>query len=561
MVNVRLRPYQQEMVDKARTDWANGSRGVLLTLSTGGGKSVIVSHIVREEPGASCVIAHRQELVGQLSLHLGKQGVKHRILAPRDVVSSIVQEHRANFEGRSFYDPAATTAVAGVDTLLARADQLGAWCKQIRLAVIDEGHHVLQKNKWGKALAMFPSAKFLGVTATPERTDGEGLGSGADGLFDTMHVGPTMRELIAGGSLAEYDIVCPKSLLDEGNLTVGSTGDYTAPSMRAEIRRAQITGDVVDNYLKFARGKRGVTFLTDVEACQDVARRFIAAGVPAMAISAKTPEGVRSDAIRRFRAGELLQLVNVDILGEGVDVPAVEVISMARPTASLIVYMQQFGRCLRPDGNKRGLIIDHVGNVVRHGLPDIPRNWSPAGRGGRGSKRKTIDPEFELKTCTECLKPYQRLHAFCPHCGHRPQTREATAPEQVDGDLELLRPDVLDAMRKRATLQPPGVVQQRAAFAAGPVAGASAFKKQVDKIGAQKDLAEAIAHFAGKEKFEGKTNNAEVDRKFFLTFGTDVLTALGGSAKEMRELQGRLEDEIGSRSSGDDPARSRVAVA
>lgn len=561
MVNVVLRPYQKALVEGVRFDWQQGAKGAVVVLPTGGGKSVIVSDIVKNEAGAVCVIAHRQELVSQMSVHLARQGVKHRIIAPQPVISSTLTIHRAEFDGRSFYDPAAPVAVAGVDTLCARGNRLGSWLNQVGLVVVDEAHHVLRENKWGKAMMLFPNARYLGVTATPERTDGKGLGRPADGLFDSMQIGPTMRDLINGGSLAEYDIVCPSSLFDTGNLKVGSTGDYTAASMKAETARSQITGDVVQNYLKFAKGKRGVTFLSDVESCVETARRFEAAGVPAMAISANTPDNVRADAIRRFKAGEILQLVNVDILGEGVDVPAVEVISMARPTQSLIVYMQQFGRCLRPKENgARGLVIDHVGNVVRHGLPDIPRSWTLHARAKRGSGQ-TLSPEFELRSCLECFKPYQRLYSTCPHCGHRPEKREATAPEQVDGDLELLKPEVLEAMRKRATLKSPAHVQQQATFAAGPVAGAAALNRQKERLEAQKALATTISKFAGHERHINNLDDASISRKFFLTFGLDVVSALGGKASEMRELREKIETDIGSRGSSGDSAGGRALVA
>ena len=395
-----LRPYQQKAKEDIYASWQT-RQNIVAVLPTGAGKTVLLSNIVNEFNASTCVIAHRQELVSQISLALATQGVRHKLIAPKNVIKNIINLHLFVI-GRDYYDPNSKVATAGVDTLIRRVDQLKAWAVTVRLWVIDEAHHLLRENKWGKAVEMFPNAKGLGVTATPLRADGKGLGADNDGVFEDMVVGPNMRELIDMGFLTDYRIFAPPSDMDLSEVTVSkTTGDYNKVKMVKAAKQSHIMGDVVDHYLKLAKGKLGITFAPDVAMATEIAERFNLAGVPAEVVSAKTPDTERAKILKRFKDRELLQLVNVDLFGEGFDLPAIEVVSMARPTASYGLYVQIFGRGLRPmylEGapletteqrlwaiansiKPNAIIIDHVGNVVRHGLPDANREWSLDRRG------------------------------------------------------------------------------------------------------------------------------------------------------------------------------------
>lgn len=539
-----LHPYQQQFTGEIYQHWQQGSRNVIGVLPTGGGKTFTFSDIIARHQGLSCAIAHRQELVSQISLSLAEFGVKHRIIAPQKVIKSIINDHRVEF-GRVFYDPNAKASVAGVDTLISRRESLSSWSQQITLWVQDEGHHVIAKpaNKWGKAAEMFPNAIGLGVTATPLRADGKGLGAHADGLFTNMVLGPSMRELIEMGNLTDYDIVCPPSDFDRASLSVGSTGDFTSQKMKEASKKSHIVGDVVESYLKFAAGKQGITFTTDVETAHYMARQYKEAGVRAEAVSAKTPDHVRSEFIRRFRRGDLQQLVNVDLFGEGFDLPALEVVSMARPTESLAVYMQQFGRSLRvikTNPNKRALIIDHVGNVVRHNLPDIPRQWTLDARAKRGSKG--ADPDvIPLTTCLECFKPYERFHRACPFCGHVHVPEGRRGPEQVDGDLELIDPEVLAEMRaavEAVDRTSPAIPHNATAFVARGI-----MNRHEEKQQAQTKLRETIAIWAGEQRAAGRSD-AESYKRFYLSFGIDVLSAKALNRADAEKLLTKVSTAI-----------------
>jgi len=538
---VELRPYQAQAAADIRAAWARGARNVAAVLPTGAGKTVLFAHILAEEQGATCAIAHRQELVGQISVALAREGVHHRIIGPKNVIKAIVGQHVSE-AGASYYSPDARHAVAGVDTLVRRGPQLETWARSVTLWVQDECHHIIESNKWGSAAAMFPSARGLGVTATPCRADGKGLGRHADGLIDEMVVGPSMRSLIDAGYLTDYRIFAPPSDLDLSDVTVGASGDYTRPSLETAVGRSHIIGDVVQHYQRIAPGKLGVTFATSVETATAIAAQYNAAGVPAEVVSAKTPDKIRRAILGRFRARELLQLVNVDLFGEGFDLPAIEAVSMARPTQSYALYCQQFGRALRVmSGKDRAIIIDHVGNVVRHGLPDRAQSWTL----DRREKRKASSPDdaIPLRNCLECFGVYERVLPACPYCGHVHRPAERSLPEHVDGDLCELDPSALAALRGDVERVDMDAELYRAQLVAtglpGQYAGANV-KRHLERQAAQAELRESIGWWGAWQRAHGRPD-AESYRRFWYRFGIDVLSAQALGTTDAGELSARIK--------------------
>lgn len=545
-----LRKYQQDLKNSVLEAWRGGARNVLAVLPTGGGKTVILSSIVADQPGASCVIAHRQELVTQISLALARNDIKHRIIGPKKVVKLAVNLHMSEL-GHSFYSPNAPAAVAGVDTLVRRGAELKRWLPTVGLWVMDEAHHVLKENKWGEAVDMFPNARGLGVTATPTRADGKGLGRHTDGVIDSMIVGPTMRELIEMDFLTDYRIFAPPSDLDLSTVKISaSTGDYSRNSLSKAVKKSHIVGGVVEQYSRIAPGKLGVTFATDVATATEIAEKYNSAGIPAAVVSAKTPDAERVATLRRFRNRELLQLVNVDLFGEGFDLPAIEVVSMARPTQSYALFAQQFGRSLRIlEGKKEALIIDHVGNVLRHGLPDAARKWSLDRREKRS--RTTPSDVIPVRSCPNCTGVYERVIVHCPFCGFKPVPTERSRPEQVDGDLHELDPSTLAIMRGAVDEVDKDPEQYRAELMAKrtPHIGQLAHvKRHVARQEAQKHLRESIAWWAGAQRAAGR-EDSESYRRFYFAFGVDVLSAqaLGTADAEKltNTINNKLMEEIG----------------
>ena len=532
-MSITLHPYQFKGKLDIYSAQNNGSRNALYVLPTGGGKSIVVTDIVQDQvrlgkPGL--VQAHRNELVSQMSMHVAERGIPHRIIGPDAMIRSIVTEHREAFGGRSYVQQDAITTVAGVDTINARKDDetVKQWLLQQDYWITDEAHHLLRSNKWGKATGLMPHAFGLGVTATPQRADGKGLGIHAEGVFDSMILGPSMRELINMGFLTDYEIAAPEASFTMVEDDISSSGDYSPEKMRTKARNSQIVGDVVQNYIKFALGKRAICFATDVETAEKIAANFSANGIPAAAVSAKTHPTVRTECVRRFRDGLLTVLVNVDLFGEGFDVPACEVVIMARPTFSLAVYLQQFGRALRTLAGKAfGLVIDHVENWRVHGWPDTPRNWTLDSR-EKGKKKQKDPEETPLTRCknSECGKPYLSFLPSCPHCGFVPKPAGRAGPEQVEGDLILLDRETLAQMRAATELESPASVAQRQALAAGfSSASGQAIEQQSAKHRAQQRLIAAIDQWAGIQRFKGRSDS-EAYRRFHYAAGMDVLTAI-----------------------------------
>ncbi len=541
-----LRPYQAKAKEDIYDAWDQGFVNVLAVLPTGAGKTVLFSDIIHDHRGASCAIAHRQELVSQISLALARDKVRHRIIGPKSVVKLCVNLHMLEL-GASYYDPSSTCAVAGVDTLVRRGDELNGWLESVTLCVQDEAHHVLESNKWGTAFKMFPNAKGLGVTATPLRADGKGLGRHVDGLFDTMVEGPGMRDLIDMGFLTEYRVFAPPSdFVRPGADAIGATGDFGHVKLKAAVKKSHIVGDVVTHYQRIAPGKLGVTFTDSVETATEIAAQFNAAGVPAAVVSAKTPDAERIAILRRFKNRELLQLVNVDLFGEGFDLPAIEVVSMARATESYALYVQQFGRALRLlDGKLFALIIDHVGNVERHGLPDARREWTLDRREKRG-KSKASDA-IPVRACPACTAVYERIYNACPFCGHIMTPAARTGPEQVDGDLIELDPAALAAMRgeiEKVDMHPEAYRHELAKKYTPLVGQLAGVKRHVATQEAQEALRGSIAWWAGYQRAQGRSDS-ESYRRFYFKFGTDVLSAQTLKASDAIELAGRVNEHLG----------------
>lgn len=540
----REREYQAELDHLVCEDWRKGARDVMPILPCGGGKTVIFSNMLAREPDACGVIVHRNHLVGQASKTLARNGVRHRVLGSLVTQRTCVQLHMADPEiGRSFVDPSAKVFVAGVDTLIGM-DARDPFFARVKLVITDEGHHLLRDNKWGKARAMFPNARGAAFTATAMRPDGKGLGRHSDGLIDTMVEVIGMRDLIRMGYLADYRIFAPPNALDLSGVGISAGGDYSPPAAAAAVHKANITGDVVEHYLRIAPGKLGATFAVNITEAVRITEAYRAAGVPAELITGETPDTMRDSIFRRYRAREVLQLVSVDVLGEGTDVPAMEVVSLARPTASWVTYVQQFCRPLRPFEDKVGIIIDHVGNVERQakirGLPDTPQRYN-LDRRERTGKAKPSDA-VPVRTCTQCTGTYERVLDACPYCGEVVVPTDRSAPRHVDGVLHELDPEVLRALRREAD----------AVMGPAPMQGADraiatrSHRLHVERQGAQNSLREALALWGGWREHAGDTAT-QAQRRFFFRYGQTGLEAAALGTQDAQVLDGHIRAELAER--------------
>lgn len=529
-VVIRLFPDQLEAKVSVQRSWAQGAQNTLLVLPTGSGKTVIFSDIIHGNfASPSIAIAHRQELITQISLALARNGQRHRIIGPQAIASLCTSMHLTELK-RNYVDPTNHCAVAGVDTLIRMPKE--AWMDKVTLIVMDEAHHILKRNKWGKAMAMFPNARGLGVSATPCRADGFGLGRHHDGYMDDMVVGLGMRELIDMGRLCDYRIFAPPSDLDLRGVPITASGEFSQPKLANAVHRSTITGDIVGHYVKLAYGKLGITFCVDVQSAIEQAAAYRNAGVPAEVVTSNTPGPLRQQLLRRFRAKEIWNLVNVDLFSEGTDVPGVEVVSLGRPTESYGVFSQQFGRGLRVlEGKPYATIIDHVGNVHRHGLPDAYREWTLDRRDRKASSN--IRHVIPTRSCVKCTAAYERFYISCPYCGHRPEPAGRSTPEQVEGDLYELSPEALAKMR--------GDIDSEIKFPYGatPEIIGALKKKHREKKEAQEALRVVMAQWGGIRAAKGDSIQ-EAQRRFYLQYGVDVGTAQALSKREADALRERI---------------------
>ena len=410
---MQLRPYQAQAIDDLRNAYRSGSRAPLLCLPTGGGKTVIFTAIAQAAAAKGnnvLILVHRRELLRQASAKLRAVGLPHStIAAGLPLTPDAVQ-------------------VASVQTLIRRLSRF-QW--QPGLIIIDEAHHAVSGNSWGKILDHWPDAFRLGVSATPCRLDGRGLGN----AFDQLVLGPAVAQLTASGYLAEARIYAPPVLANLNGLHTRA-GDYATDEAADAMDRPTVTGDAVDHYQRHAAGQPAIAFCCNTKHAASVARQFQAAGINAATLLGTNKPEERDQLVADLGSGALQVLVTVDVVSEGFDCPGASVAILLRPTKSESLYLQQVGRVLRPkpDGSK-ALILDHVGNVMRHGFPDDVREWSLSD-GLRRTRASSAAPT--VRTCPSCYAAF-KPQPVCPVCGTDCAPKAKRGMAQVDGELQELR--------------------------------------------------------------------------------------------------------------------------
>ena len=417
-----LRPYQSQAVDQVREAFRAGRRRPLLVAPTGSGKTVIFSYVTANaaaKGNRTLVLVHRAELLNQTHAALSQLEVPHGLIAAGKTA-----------------DHSHLTQVASVQTLIRRLDHV----RPPDLIVIDEAHHATA-GAWATVLARWPNARVLGVTATPQRLDGKGLGE----VFDDLIRGPEVTKLIEGGYLCKPVYYAPKTVSMEGVHKVA--GDFNRAEVAERMDKPTITGDAVTHYRKYAEGQPCIVFCTGIKHAENVAAAFNASGYRFKVIDGTLAKEERAARVTALGSGQLHGLVSVDIVSEGFDLPCVAVAILLRPTASLSLHLQQIGRVLRPAPNKpRAVILDHVGNCRRHGLAEEVRDWSLDGI-KRRAKRGPQDDVADTRQCPECFAVHTPSPT-CPQCLHVYEIKDRI-PDVVDGELEELKAREAVKQRKR----------------------------------------------------------------------------------------------------------------
>jgi superfamily II DNA or RNA helicase len=376
------------------------------------------------------LLAHRDELLEQISKTLAEFEVMHGVIAG----------------GSDYFDPRLLAHVAGVFTVVRRLARLPV----PDYVIVDEAHHCIADSTWGKVIAFWRAANpkliVIGVTATPERLDGSGLGS----MFDDMVLGPTTAELIERGRLSAYKLFAPPPR-EQVDLTGLHTrgGDFRRDEAAGAMDKPTITGNAVAHYRKHCNGAPAVAFCTSIEHAAHVAEAFQAQGFRAASIDGKLHKDERKRRVQDFGRGQLNVLVSCDLISEGFDVPGIVGALLLRPTQSLSLYLQQVGRALRTaPGKSHAVILDHVGNTDTHGLPDDEREWSLEGCKRKG--KATRDPDdLPVKQCKHCYAINRALAQRCSECGQAFVVKARTVAE-VEGELQEVD---MEAMRQEQRRQ------------------------------------------------------------------------------------------------------------
>ena len=418
---MQLRSYQLQAIASTRIAVMQANRA-LLVMPTGSGKTVVFSEICRlanDKGKKVLILVHRRELVTQASDKLKKAGVEHGIIA-------------------AGFDPSdQPVQVASVQTLIRRLDS-GTFTPD--LIIIDEAHHAVA-GSWDKIIGHFSDAKIIGVTATPSRLDGRGLGS----HFSTLVSGPSVEQLTKLGFLSQHRVFAPPVIADLSNVKTRA-GDYANDQLSEAMDRPTITGDAIGHYRRLADGLPAIAFCCSIAHATSVCESFNKAGYRAKLVTGKMKMEERDEAISGLADGRTQILCSVDVVSEGTDVPAVSAAILLRPTQSEALYLQQVGRILRPQPGKIAIVLDHVGSTLKHGFVDDLRNWS---LDSKPRRKKNDEPAPSVRQCPMCFAAF-KPQPVCPMCGHEFPVKPKRQLTQREGELrEMRRQDALDRIEKK----------------------------------------------------------------------------------------------------------------
>ena len=415
-----LRPYQTDVVADMEQAIAAGERRILLVAPTGSGKMIIGGEIISrftERYRPVLVLAHRLEIITQTSTKLYARGIRHGII-------------KAGFSPR----PMERVQVAAVQTLWVRAMRSESMpLPPADLLIVDECHHATAMT-WRKLIAAYPDAVLIGLTATPCRGDGRGLG----GIFNIMIECPQVAELIEQEYLVKSRVYAPVTPNLRGVRV--RAGDYVEEQLADRMDDPKLIGDIVTHWHKFGERRRTVAFAVNVAHSLHLRNEFMRAGVRAEHLDGETPKDERDAILARLASGETELVTNCMVLTEGWDMPEVGCAILARPTRKMGLFRQMIGRVLRPaDGKVDAVILDHSGAVFAHGLPEDPVEWTldPERRAASPAHSARLTHKAaKLIECSQC-SALRLAGQPCPHCGFLPR-RPPRDVFVADGELGLV---------------------------------------------------------------------------------------------------------------------------
>ena len=432
------RPYQSRAVEELRAAVTEYGSAVYV-LPTGAGKTVVAAEIARlaqAKGRRTLLLVHRRELVKQAieTLNLACPGVSIGVEA-------------AGWPSQ----PWAALQVGMVQSISRRA-----YSVKPDLVIIDEAHHA-RAATWEKVLAQWPGVPRLGLTATPERLDGKGLAA----HFATMVMGPTIDELVEDGYLAPTRTLRIPSGLALAGVRKDKKGEYRQDDLRDKVTD-KVVASAVDAYMDYAHGKRAIFFGIHTGHSKQVCEGLRARGVRAVHVDGTDNPFYRDRIMGEFRTGGVDVVGNCDLISEGFDAPACEVVMMGAATTSITRFLQQAGRAMRPGPGKTALVLDLAGNTYTLGLPDEPREWSLAD----GEIKESTVGERKPNHCRTCNTVFYGRK--CPGC-----SAIITAPPLPE--VDQVRAELVEAKRGEPKLRRPALMKllQTARRSDGPTGGAS----------------------------------------------------------------------------------------
>lgn len=399
---MELREYQADMIDDIKSEIRNGHKSICAVLGCGGGKSVIQGMIAKsatDKGNRVLFLVHRKELCQQISSTFNQCGVDFNLCN-----------------------------IGMVQTVTRHLPEMDA----PKIIITDEAHHALS-DSYMRIYNYFPEALRLGFTATPLRMNEGGLGR----VFDSLVEGVSTEWLICNGYLSPYTYYSV-TLADTSGLHV-KRGDYVSSELAGLMERKVIYGDTVKTWLERANNGQTIVYCASVAASMATADEFRGSGIIAEHLDGTANSDHRSQVVEDFRNGKIKVLCNCDLFGEGFDVPDCSAVVLLRPTKSLTLHVQQSMRSMRYMPDKKAVIIDHVGNVFEHGLPDTVREWT------LNEKSKLKKDKKLIKVCPACGACIPIRYMICPACEYKFEKQEREAPERKYGDFSEITQEMLYA--------------------------------------------------------------------------------------------------------------------
>ena len=418
-MEINLRPYQLALKNKAREAFKNNKRVILLA-PCGSGKTVIASSIMQDaikKGNKVWFIVHRSELMKQANDTLERYGI-----------------------------PKKNLEVYMVQSLAHKLDKIK---EEPNLIIVDECQHS-SSSTYRKIINQYPNAYILGLSATPTRLTGKPLGD----IYETIISEVTAKQLIEMKYLADYSYYAPELNIDFNNIKI-KAGDYDTEDVNRVMSKAKIYGDIIKTYKKLANNKKTILYCASIEYSKKMEKLFSENGYKIKHFDGTTPEKERQQIVEDFRNNKIQMLTNVDLIGEGFDVPDCECVLLLRPTQSLNLFIQSSTRCLRKNGDKKAIIIDYVNNIQKHGLPTMDRQWS-LDKKVKEYDNENDDGTLRIRVCKECFSTFEGGDV-CPYCGAE---YELTAIEienikevqlkKVEEERELKRQQIMSKTAEKA---------------------------------------------------------------------------------------------------------------